>query len=182
MNETKTVAMIVDNYFEQSELEETRQLLSDAGLKVDIVATKDQTLQAMDGDVKMGDTFEYDIVLEEADPDDYDVVVLPGGVINSDNLRMNEIAHQFLNEINESEKLIAAICHAPWVLISADLVEGRTLTSYSTLQHDLKNAGAIWIDKDVVVDGNLVTSRDPGDIRVFAETIIDLMEEDDEEE
>lgn len=182
MNEMTTVAVIVDNYFEQSELEETRQLLRDAGIKVDVVAAEQLNLQAMDGDVKLSDEFKADLLLEEADPDDYDAVVLPGGVINSDRLRLNTMAQKFLHEVDESGKIIAAICHAPWLLISADLVEGRTMTSFPSLQHDLKNAGAIWLDKDVVIDGNMVTSRYPDDIQVFSEAIIDLLTEDDEEE
>lgn len=182
MDDRPTIAMIVDNYFEQSEMEEVRSILQDANFNVDLVAVKNQNLQAMDGDTDKGDAFEADLLLEEVDADDYDAVVLPGGVINSDSLRLSKDIHQFLTNVDESDKLIAAICHAPWVLISADLVESRTMTAYPSLRDDLRNAGAIWVDQDVVVDGNLITSRHPGDIQVFSEAIIDFLESDREEE
>lgn len=182
MSDMPTVAMVVDNYFEQSEMEETCENLKNAGFRVDLIAVKDKTVQAMDADTEKGDTFHADYLLSDVEADDYDAVVLPGGVINSDRLRTNEAIKPFLTELDEADKIIAAICHAPWVLISADLVEGRTMTAYPSLRDDLKNAGAIWIDRSVVVDGNLITSRHPGDIQEFSDAIIDLLGDDSEEE
>jgi protease I len=111
------------------------------------------------------------MLLANADPDMYDALILPGGVVNADYLRMNQRARDWATQFTDEGKLIAAICHAPWLLVSADLVEGRRITSYYTLQDDIRNAGAEWIDQPVILDGNLITSRQPDDLPAFIEAI-----------
>lgn len=166
----KKIAILVDNYFEQAEFEEPLEQLKEAGAAVTVVATETKALQGM-MHVKEGDAFTADLLLGEVNVDDYDALVLPGGVVNADRLRMNHLAREWVNHFTDSGKLIAAICHAPWLLVSADLVEGRRLTSYYTLQDDIRNAGAEWIDQPVVMDGNLITSRQPDDIPDFIEAV-----------
>ena len=166
----KRIAMIVHDYFEQVEMEDVRTLLQQAGHEVDLLAPDKEEVHGMHH-VEMGDTFDVDVQLHDALPDDYDAVVLPGGVINADNLRMIPDALNFVESVYNSGKLVAAICHAPWVLVSLDILEGKTLTSYPTLRDDIRNAGGIWVDQDVVAEGALITSRNPDDIPVFVEAI-----------
>ncbi len=167
---TKKVAILVDNYFEQAEFEEPRAQLQEAGANVTVVATESKQLQALRHTDK-ADTFEADVLLDEVNFEDYDALVLPGGVVNADKLRMNEKARAWVERFTDDGKLIAAICHAPWLLVSADVVEGRRLTSHFTLQDDIRNAGADWIDHEVVMDANLITSRQPEDMPAFIEAI-----------
>jgi protease I len=166
----KKIAILVDDYFEQAEFEEPLKHLKEIGAKVTVVATGTRKLQSMNH-VEFGDIFEADLLIGNASVDDYDALVLPGGVVNADKLRMNETARKWVNHFTDKGKLIAAICHAPWLLVSADVVEGRRLTSFYTLQDDIRNAGAEWIDHEVVLDGNIITSRKPEDIPVFVKTI-----------
>jgi protease I len=174
----KHIAILVDNYFEQAEFEEPLRALKDAGAEVTVISTKEMKLQGLNH-VDKGDKFEADLLLDQADWVDYDALVLPGGAINADSLRVNEDAKQMVIEFMESGKPVAAICHAPWLLVSADLVEGRKLTSYHTIQDDIINAGGEWVDMPVVIDGNLITSRQPDDIPQFNQAISDLLEEQD---
>ena len=120
------------------------------------------------------ETFSVDAVVSEADPDSYDALVLPGGVANPDQLRTDEDAVAFVRGFVESGRPVAAICHAPWTLVEADVVRGRRMTSWSSLQTDLRNAGAEWVDEEVVVDGNLVTSRKPDDLPAFNDAMVEL--------
>jgi protease I len=166
----KRVALLVDNYFEQAEFKEPRDRLKKAGTDVTVVGTERKELRGLQH-VAMGDAFDADALLDMVNFNDYDALVLPGGVVNADKLRMNAKAREWVNRFTDDGKLIAAICHAPWLLVSADVVEGRRLTSYFTLQDDIRNAGAEWIDHEVVLDGNLITSRNPDDIPVFVEAI-----------
>lgn len=170
----KHAAILVDNYFEQAEFEEPISALKDAGVEVTVIATGKQDLQAMQH-VEMGDEFKADLLLKQANPGDYDAVVLPGGAVNADNLRTVEEARQFVMDFLDSGKPVAAICHAPWVLVSAGAVDGRRLTSYHTLQDDIVNAGGEWVNQPLVVDGNLITSRKPDDLPKFNEALIDMM-------
>lgn len=167
---TKHIAMIVHDYFEQAEMEDVRILLQQAGYAVDLIAPNREEVHGLHH-VEMGDTFDVDKQLSDAEPEDYDAVVLPGGTINADQLRVVPDALNFVESMYNSGKTVAAICHAPWVLISLDIVEGKTLTSYPTLKDDMQNAGAIWIDQDVASDGNIITSRNPDDIPAFVEAI-----------
>jgi protease I len=168
----KKVAILVANGFEQVEMTDPRRALEEEGADTVLVSPED-------GEVKgwkhtdWGDTFEVDVPLDEADPDDYDALLLPGGVMNPDKLRRNEKALAFVRAFFEAGKPVAAICHGPWTLIDAGVVKGREMTSYHTIQTDLKNAGAKWVDREVVVDQGLVTSRKPDDLPAFNKKMIE---------
>jgi deglycase len=171
MPDSKRVAIIATDYFEEAELVEPLKALRDAGLAVEVLAPHEGTIKAL-RHVEPGESVTVDRVLAEASPAEYDALVLPGGAINADKLRMDENAQEFARQILLTEKPLAAICHAPWLLVSADLVKGRHLTSYPTLQVDIKNAGGSWTDEQVVVDGNLITSRKPEDIPAFNRALL----------
>jgi|SRR5579884_2175202 len=170
----KKVAILVDNYFEEDEFTGPLAALKQAGAKVDVIAAEPQDgkVQAMKGDVNKSNTYDIDMTLDEANMDDYDALVLPGGAINADHLRTQDKAKQWVKRFADMGKPLAAICHAPWVLASAGLANGHRLTSFFTLKDDLRNAGAEWVDEEVVVDGNLITSRKPDDIPAFNEALI----------
>jgi protease I len=165
------VAMIVKDNFEQSEMEETRQLLQAAGITVDLVGIEVGEVQGLEH-VEKGDTFTTDKALKDISPDDYDGVVLPGGAVNADELRIISEAQDFVSEMYNTGKVVAAICHAPWLLVSAGIAEGHTLTSFPTIKDDIENAGGIWVEEEVSVDDNIITSRNPNDIPAFSEAII----------
>lgn len=167
----KKVAMLVFNYFEQAEFEEPLATLKDAGVIVTVVAADNKQLYGMHH-VDKGDKFQADALLKDATPNEYDALVLPGGVVNADALRMIGSAQTWAANFLEQGKPVAAICHAPWLLVSADVVEGRRLTSYHTLQDDIRNAGGEWIDQAVVVDESLITSRKPDDITAFCDALL----------
>jgi protease I len=164
------VAILVDNYFEQAEFEHPLERLKADGSQVAVIGTKTKDLQAMHH-AELGGAFMADVLIDNVSADDFDVLLLPGGVMNADKLRMNTSARAWVAQFMDQGKLVAAICHAPWLLISADLVEGRRLTSYYTLQDDVRNAGGEWIDQPVVIDNDLITSRHPDDIPLFMDAI-----------
>lgn len=166
--DSKHIALLVTDGFEDSELEKPLEALHTAGAAVTIISIKDGTISG-----KHGTEVEVDLLAEEAVADDFDGLVLPGGVQNPDSMRMNDDAVSFVREFFELHKPVAAICHAPWLLIEADVVKGRTLTSWPSLRTDLENAGAIWVDEEVVVDSGLVTSRNPDDIPAFCDKMIE---------
>lgn len=168
----KTIAFLLHSNFEQAEYEEVNNQLKAKGYNTLLITTNDdKEVQAMKQDVDKGDTFTADIFAKEANPDDYDALVLPGGTVNADTIRGNKEAHKIINAINDSGKVLAAICHAPWTLINTGIAKGKTLTAYQSLQTDLENAGATFVDKTVQVDGNLITSRNPDDISNFVDAI-----------
>lgn len=168
----KTIAFLVHNNFEQAEYEEVNNQLKDKGYKTLLITTnKDKEVQAMQKDVDKGDTFTADLFATEASVGDYDALVLPGGTVNADTIRGNKDAHQIINAINDAGKTLAVICHAPWALINTGIAKGKTLTAYHSLQTDLENAGASFVDKSVQVDGHLITSRNPDDITDFVAAI-----------
>lgn len=168
----KTIAFLLHNNFEQAEYEEVNNQLRDKGYKTILITTNDKKeVQGMQQDVNKGDTFTADIFAKEAKLDDYDALVLPGGTVNADTIRVNKQAHQIIKAIYESNKPLAVICHAPWVLINTGIAKGKTLTAYHTLQTDLENAGAIFVNETVQIDGNLITSRNPDDIDNFVAAI-----------
>ena len=168
----KTVAFLLHNNFEQAEYEEVNKQLKDKGYKTVLITTdKQKQVQAMQQDVNKGDTFTADIFAKDAKPADYDALVLPGGTVNADSIRGNTQAHSIIKAINDAGKPLAVICHAPWVLINTGIAKGKTLTAYPTLQLDLENAGAKFVDESVQIDGNLITSRNPDDIKNFVEAI-----------
>jgi protease I len=165
------VAVIATDGFEEVELTETVKALKDAGAQVDVISTKPGMIQAFrhhDKSIQV----KVDRTISEVRPSDYDGLLLPGGALNADELRSEEKVLDFVKQFNESQKPIAAICHAPWILASAGLLEGRMVTSYYSIKDDLKNAGAHWADQNVVVDRNLVTSRSPKDIPSFNREMI----------
>lgn len=172
---TKHIAMIVHDYFEQTEMEEVRILLQQAGYDVDLIAPNKEEVHGLHH-VEMGDTFDVDKQLSEVMPEDYEAVVLPGGAINADQLRIVPDALNFVESMFNSDKVVAAICHAPWIFVSLGIIEGKTLTSYPTLKDDIQNAGGVWINQEVVIDGHMITSRNPDDIPAFSQAIIDALE------
>lgn len=162
----KRIAIIATDYFEEAELTSPRQALEAAGASVEVIAPHDGELPSLKH-TKPGTSVAIDKTLQEADPEAYDAVVLPGGVVNADHLRAEEKAQDFVIKLMGAEKPVAVICHGPWLLVSSHLVRGRTLTSYHTLKDDIINAGGTWVDEEVVVDGNLITSRTPNDLPAF---------------
>lgn len=172
--EGKKIAVLVTNGFEQIELTKPVEGLKEAGAKVDIVSPEN-TVKGWNV-TDWGDVVKADILLDNADPEEYDCLVLPGGVLNPDKLRMNDTAVKFVRHFTSSNKPIASICHGPWTLIETGFVNGKKLTSYSSIKTDLVNAGAHWVNEAVVVDGNLVTSRQPDDLPAFVETMVNVFE------
>ena len=159
----KRVAILVTDGFEQVELTEPRRALEAAGARAEIVSPADGQVKGWKH-TEWGDTFPVDVPLEQADPNAYDALVLPGGVINPDKLRTIPAAVQFVRSFDQQGKPIAAICHGPWMLVEAGIVRGREVTSYHSIQTDVKNAGGRWVDREVVTDQGLVTSRKPDDL------------------
>lgn len=173
----KKVAILVANEgIEQVELTEPRQALRDAGADTHLIAPEDGEVQAFDH-LTAKDTFPVDVTVASAAAEDYDALVLPGGVANPDALRTDHKAMELVRAFFEAGKPVAAICHAPWVLIEAGVASGRTLTSWPSLKTDLTNAGARWKDEEVVVDSGLVTSRNPDDLPAFCEKLIEEISE-----
>jgi len=168
----KKVAILVENGFEQVELADPKQALEEAGAQTKIVSPQVGTVLGWQH-TNWGDKYPVDVPLERASAQDYDALLLPGGVMNPDKLRMNPKAVQFVRDFFEAKKPVAAICHGPWILINAEVLKGRTVTSYPSLEMDLKNAGAHWVDREVVVDEGLVTSRNPDDLPAFNRKIIE---------
>jgi protease I len=171
----KTVAFLVaPEGIEQVELTEPWQAVEKAGGRPQLLSTQKGEVQAFQH-LDKADTFPVDAVVADADPSSYDALVLPGGVANPDALRMDHDAVAFVKAFVGSDRPVAAICHAPWTLAEADVVRGRRMTSWPSLQTDLRNAGAEWVDEEVVVDGNLVTSRNPDDLPAFNEALLSLL-------
>jgi protease I len=170
------VAILTEHGFEQSELVSPREALEKAGVTVEIISPQHTEVKAWDnGD--WGIRVKVDKLLDEAKAEDYDGLVLPGGVLNPDKLRMNSAAVEFVRRIYAAGKPIAAICHGPQTLINAGVIEGRELTSYPSVKADLINAGAKWIDREVVVDQGLVTSRSPDDLDAFNKKLLEELRE-----
>lgn len=168
----KTVAILATDGFEQVELTEPMKALKAAGATVEIVSLKSGEIQGFNHFDK-GDTFRVDRTLDETDPSRYEALMLPGGAHNPDQLRVEDKALAFVRAFFDASKPVAAICHAPWLLIDAGVAEGRKLTSYKTIRTDLKNAGAEVVDEEVVVDDGLVTSRDPDDLPAFCAKMVE---------
>jgi protease I len=180
----KTVAILATEGFEQVELEQPKEALENAGAKTVVIApeagTKDGKIKGWDK-TKWGDTVKVDMPLSEADASDFDMLVLPGGVMNPDKLRMEPDAVSLVKEFVAQGKPVAAICHGPWLLIEADVVRGSTMTSWPSLQTDLRNAGGNWVDEEVVEDDGLITSRKPEDIPAFSRKLIEVLEAEESE-
>ena len=172
----KRVAFLVTDGFEQVELESPRQALDEAGALTEIVAPGSGMVRGWKH-TEWGDKFEIDKSLSEANPHEYGALVLPGGVISPEKLRVNPDAVEFARDFFRHGKPVGAICHGPWTLINAGVVEGRRMTSYESVKTDLENAGADWEDSEVVVDNGLVTSRQPSDLAAFNRKLIEEIEE-----
>lgn len=171
--QNKKIAILVTDGFEQVEMTKPRQAFDDAGATTHLISPKDKTVRGWNHYDK-AEEFEVDILLNQANPNEYDALLLPGGVANPDALRMNESAVKFIKAFISADKPVAAICHGPWTLIEAEAVQGKKVTSWPSLKTDLKNAGANWVDEETVIDGNILTSRNPDDIPAFIEAAIAL--------
>ena len=172
----KRIAILATNGFEESELKSPKEAMEKEGFQVDIVSLEKGKIKAWN-DGNWSDEYEVNCTLDEVSAKDFNALVLPGGVINPDKLRREEKALMFVRDFFKQSKPVAAICHAPWILISADVVKGRTMTSFNSIRKDLENAGALWVDKEVVVDEALVTSRNPKDLAAFNAKVIEEIKE-----
>src|ERR1035437_4947020 len=175
LNEKKTAVLATDG-FEQSEFEKPIEALKKAGIIVDVISIKEGKIKGWK-EKNWGDEFKVDKSIDNAMSTDYDLLVLPGGVINSDSLRINALAVKFVSDFFDQRKPIATICHAPWILIETGKLKGKRLTSYKTIKTDLINAGADWEDEEVVVDNGLITSRSPKDLPAFCKKMIEGIKE-----
>ena len=171
----KTVAIIATDFFEEAELVKPRDALRDAGAEVLIYSTSTDPIQAVEGDTTPTQKVDVDGTLDQLDVGSVDAVVVPGGTVNADRIRTEEQAQQIVKRAVEDGKPLAVICHGPWLLVSAGLARGRRLTSFASLADDVRNAGGTWVDEEVVVDGNLITSRDPDDLPAFIQAIQDAL-------
>ena len=171
MTAPKRIAILATNGFEQSELMDPRESLKTAGYAVDVVSPEAGSIRGWKGK-DWGDSVAVDVALADADAKDYDALVLPGGVINPDKLRMDAAALNFIRAFADDDKVIAAICHAPWLLVESGIAKDRDVTSWPSVRTDLEKAGGRWRDGAVVEDGNLITSRKPEDIPAFSRAVI----------
>lgn len=168
-----TIAFVATSGVEQVELTSPWDAVKNAGATPVLVSDKQDSITAMQGDWEHGDSFTVDRHISQAKVDDFDSVVLPGGTLNADALRTNDEVLDFVRGFFSAQKPVASICHGPWLLINAGVVDGRTVTSVDKVSIDLKNAGANWVDKEVVVDSGLTTSRNPGDLEAFNAKLIE---------
>lgn len=174
----KKVALLATDGFEQTEFEKPLEYLKKHEMKVDVISLKKGKIKGWK-EKNWGDEFEVDEAIEDVSAADYDILVLPGGVMNPDSLRVNASVIKFVNDFFQQRKIVAAICHAPWTLIETGKVRGKQVTSYPSLKTDLTNAGAIWRDEPVVVDKGLITSRGPQDLDVFCKKIVEEIKKED---
>lgn len=166
----KRIALLATYGFEQSELEVPRDRLMEMGAELHVISPEDGEIKGWDGD-DWGSPVAVDTTLADASMDDYDALVLPGGQINPDILRVDEDALAFVKRAYNTGKVVAAVCHAPWLLVETGIAEGCRMTSYHSIKNDVKNAGATWVDEPVVADNGLITSRNPGDLEAFSKKI-----------
>jgi len=172
----RRVAILLTDGFEQIEMTSPREALEGAGAKCVLISNKEGEVQGFKHHDK-ADKFKVDLALAKADPNDFDAVLLPGGVINADALRIEKKAQQFVQEMERAGKPVLVICHGPWLLVSAGLIKGHTITSWPTLQDDIRNAGGNWQDKEVIRDRNWVSSRKPDDLPAFNRESVRLISE-----
>jgi len=176
MNTTKRIAILATNGFEESELSSPREAMINAGFEIDIISEKTGTIKAWRNG-NWSNEYKVDKTIDEVSAKDYNALLLPGGVINPDVLRRNDDALMFIRDFFKQSKPVAAICHGPQLLTEADVVDGRTLTSFNSIRTDLENAGALWVDEEVVVDEALITSRNPNDLPAFNDKLIEEIRE-----
>jgi protease I len=170
------ILIIATDGFEQAELEVPRDTLREAGARVDVASPDGEEIRGWN-EKDWGHTVPVDLKIGAAKMDDYDALVIPGGVMNPDKLRVDETAMTVVKSFLASGKVVAAVCHGPWLLVQADALRGRQATSYKSIRKDLENAGAKWVDKEVVADSGIITSRNPGDLKAFSAKIIDEIQE-----
>jgi protease I len=171
----KKIAILAADGVEKIELEQPRAALEDAGAQVQLVSLKSGEIQARNHDLEPAGTVRVDRVVSDVSVDEFDGLVLPGGTVNPDKLRLDSAAVSFVENFVDSGKPVAAICHGPWTLVEAGIVAGRTLTSYPSIRTDLRNAGAHVVDEEVVVDGNLISSRSPKDLPAFCAAVVEQL-------
>ena len=170
----KKVAILAADGFEEVELTKPKKALEDAGARTSVISIKSAKIQGMNHADK-GETVAVDLTLDDAKPQDFDALMIPGGLMNPDTLRSTEEAVEFVRHFFREGKPVAAICHAPWVLIDAGVISGRTVTSWPAIKTDVRNAGGNWVDQEVVVDNGLVTSRSPDDLDAFCSKVVEEM-------
>jgi protease I len=169
----RRVAILAADGVEKVELEQPREAVQSAGARVELLSLQTGEIAARNHDLEPAGTFPVDRAVGDASVDEFDALVLPGGTVNPDKLRLDESAVAFVRDFVRSGKPVAAICHGPWTLVEADVVRDRTLTSYPSIRTDLRNAGATVVDQEVCIDGNLITSRSPKDLPAFCQAITD---------
>jgi protease I len=169
----KKIAILAADGVEQVELEQPRKAVEDAGATTELLSLETGEIQAVEGDINPTEKVAVDRAVSDASPDEYDGLILPGGAVNPDNLRQDEGAIGFVQEFFKAGKPVGVICHGPWTLVEADLVRGRTLTSYPSIRTDIRNAGGNVVDEEVVVDQGLVSSRNPDDLPAFCAKIVE---------
>ncbi|WP_224449726.1 type 1 glutamine amidotransferase domain-containing protein [Haloprofundus salilacus] len=177
LTETNVAMFIAQRGTEQVEFTEPKQAVEDAGADVDVISSQTDEAQAVNNDLDAGDSFEVDETFADVSAKEYDALVVPGGCVGADRLRADHDAVTFVREMFEADKPMGVICHGPWTFVEAGVVDGRTLTSYPSLQTDIRNAGGEWVDEEVVVDAGVVTSRNPDDLDAFCEKIVEEFEE-----
>jgi protease I len=178
---SKKIAIIATDGVEQAELVKPREAVEKAGGNTELLSLETGQIQAMNSDINPADKFDVDKAIADASPDDYDALILPGGPVNADKLRMSDDVVSFVQRIFKDGKPAGVICHGPWTRVEADLVRDRTLTSWPSLQTDIRNAGGNWVDEEVVVDQGLVTSRKPDDLPAFCDKIVEEFAEGEHE-
>jgi protease I len=169
----KRIAILAATGVEQVELEQPRDAVEQAGAETEVLSIQDDEIQAMNGDIDKGDKIQVDRLVSDASPDDYDGLILPGGTMNPDKLRMDENAISFVQDYFRTGKPVGVICHGPWTLVEADVVRGRTLTSWPSVRTDIRNAGGNVVDEEVVTDQGLVSSRSPDDLPAFCAKVVE---------
>jgi protease I len=169
----KRIAILATDGVEQVELTESRDAVTREGARTEVVSVSEGDIQAMNGDIRPADRFTVDKAVKQASAADYDALIMPGGTVNADRLRMDPDVRRFVQEVFRAGKPVGVICHGPWTLVEADVVRGRTLTSYPSLRTDIRNAGGNVVDEEVVTDNGLVSSRNPKDLPAFCAKIVE---------